>query len=113
MNATITPLPAVVDEYTDLQMQAAAIEARLDSLKQILIASGLREVCGSLTRVVISHTPAGFSTSWKDLAMSLDPAPETIARFQKPTDEKYSVRVYGYSRQAPKAKKTTQEVCHA
>ena len=90
-------LPEAVDALTLIQTQIAVLEAREAGLKKQLVASGLKEVCGSTTRVMISHIAAGTTVSWKDLATSFKPTDEQLAKFSKKKEASVQVRVYGYN----------------
>ncbi len=92
-----TPLPAIVDQLTQVQVQIAVLEALERNLKADLIASGLKEVCGSTTRAVISTTQEGVTVAWKDLAMYFVPSAGQIARFSSKKDPVTSVRLYGFN----------------
>lgn len=92
-----TPLPAVVDELVEVQTAIAVLEALEANLKATLVASGLKEVCGSTTRAVISTTKAGVTTSWKQVAEYFSPTDEDIARFSTKKDPVTSVRIYGFN----------------
>lgn len=90
-------LPALVDELTSLNTQIAVLTAQADAIKADLASTGMTEVCGSNTRAVISYISAGFSTSWKDLAQSLQPTPEQVAKFQKETAAQVRISIKGYN----------------
>lgn len=92
-----TPLPAVVDQLTAVQVQIAVLEALEKNLKATLVASGLKEICGSTTRVVISTSKPGVTVSYKALAESFKPTADEIALFSTPKDAVTTVRVYGYN----------------
>ena len=92
-----TPLPAVVDQLTAVQVQIAVLEALEKNLKATLIASGLKEVCGTSTRVVISTSKPGVTVSWKALAESLNLPADQIAEFSTPKDPVTTCRVYGFN----------------
>ncbi len=70
-----TPLPAIVDQLTAVQVQIAVLEALERNLKADLIASGLHEV----------------------LAQSFKPTPEEVLLFSSKKDPVTSVRLYGYN----------------
>jgi hypothetical protein len=91
------PLPAVVDELTEVQTLIAVLESREANLKAKLIATGLKEVCGSRTRAVISTTKPGVTVSWKQLAESFKPSESELAAFSTPKDAVTSVRLYGFN----------------
>ena len=80
-----------------MQVQIAVLEALEKNLKAKLIESGLKEICGSSTRVVISTSKPGVTIGWKALAESFNPSAEELALFSTPKDAVTSVRVYGYN----------------
>ena len=75
-------LPALVDELTDLNTQIAVLTARADQIKKDLASTGLDEVCGSVTRAVISHIAESSRPDWKAIAAKFEPTPEEIAAHQ-------------------------------
>ena len=91
------PLPAVVDQLTDVQVAIAVLENLEANLKAALIKSGLKEVCGTKTRAVISTTAASVTISWSAVAKALNPSDELIAKNSKPKDPVTSVKLYGYN----------------
>ncbi len=91
------PLPAIVDTLADVQAQIAVLEAREKDLKKALIETGLKEVCGSNVRAVISTSKASVTTSWKDVAAELNPSDELVAKHSKAKDPVTSVKLYGYN----------------
>lgn len=91
------PLPAVVDQLTDVQVAIAVLTNLADNLKATLIASGLKEVCGSQTRAVISRVAEGTTVSWKELAESFQPSAEERALFSKKKEAYSSVSVKGFN----------------
>ena len=91
------PLPAVVDQLTDVQVAIAVLENLEANLKATLIKSGLKEVCGTATRAVISTTKAGVTISWSQVAKALNPSPELLATHSTPKDPVTSVKLYGYN----------------
>ena len=91
------PLPAVVDQLTDVQVAIAVLESLEGNLKAALIASGLSEVCGTKTRAVISVSKASVTVSWQAVAKALNPSDELIAKNSKPKDPVTSVKLYGYN----------------
>lgn len=97
MLTEVNLLPALVDELTELNTQVAVLVARQDAIKATLASTGLSEVCGSVTRAVISHIGASTTVSWKDLAMSFKPTPDEMLPFQKTKDAYVRVEVKGYN----------------
>ena len=91
------PLPAVVDQLTDVQVAIAVLESLEANLKAQLVASGLTEVCGSKTRAVISTTKASVTVSWSAVAKALNPSDELIAANSKAKDPVTSVKLYGFN----------------
>ena len=92
-----TPLPMLVDQLTSVQVAIAQLEALEKDLKKSLIESGLKEVCGTSTRVVISTSKASVTVAWKDVAQALSPSAELVAAHSTPKDPVTSVRVYGFN----------------
>ena len=90
-------LPALVDELTALQTQLAVLTARADQIKSDLAATGLSEVCGSVTRAVISQVSGSTTTDWKSLAQSFSPTEAEIARFAKAKAGYVTVSIKGYN----------------
>ena len=90
-------LPQLVDDLTAVQVEIAVLEAREANLKAALIASGLKEICGSKTRAVVSVTKASVTVAWKAVAEALNPPPELLAKHSKPKDPVTSVTVRGYN----------------
>lgn len=93
----VTDLPAIIDELAQLATDIAVLTVRSDNLKATLIASGLKEVCGSQTRAVISRVAEGTTVSWKDLAESFQPSAEERALFSKKKEAYSSVSVKGFN----------------
>ena len=93
----VSTLPALVDELTELNTQIAVLVSRQDAIKADLAKTGLNEICGSVTRAVISRVAASQTTSWKDLAMSFKPTAEEIAPYLKTKDAYVRVEVKGYN----------------
>ena len=93
----INTLPALVDELTELNTQIAVLTARADEIKRDLAKTKLTEVCGTVTRAVISYIDAGYSTSWKDLALSFKPSDEEIKLFQVEREAQVRVSIKGYN----------------
>jgi hypothetical protein len=91
------PLPAVVDQLTDVQVAIAVLENLEANLKAALVASGLPEVCGSKTRAVISVSKASVTVSWQAVAKALNPSDELIAKNSKPKDPVTKVTLHGYN----------------
>ncbi len=91
------PLPAVVDALADVQVQIAVLEAREKELKKALVDSGLKEVCGSTVRAVISTSGPVISVAWKDLALALNPSPKLLLQHSAKKAPVSSVRLYGYN----------------
>lgn len=91
------PLPAVVDQLTDVQVAIAVLENLEANLKATLIKSGLKEICGTATRAVVSVTKASVTVAWKAVAEALNPPPELLAANSKPKDPVTSVTVRGYN----------------
>lgn len=94
---TDLPLPAVVDQLTDVQVAIAVLENLEANLKAKLVESGLKEICGSKTRAVISTTKAGVTVSWSQVAKALNPSEELLAKFSTVKDASTSVRLYGFN----------------
>ena len=97
MLTEVNLLPALVDELTELNTQIAVHVSRQDAIKATLASTGLSEVCGSNTRVVISRVAASQTTAWKDLAMSFKPTEAEIAPYLKTKDAYVRVEVKGYN----------------
>jgi hypothetical protein len=91
------PLPAVVDQLTDVQVAIAVLENLEANLKATLVKSGLKEICGSKTRAVVSVTAAGVTVSWSAVAKALNPSDELLAKHSKVKDPVTSVKLYGYN----------------
>jgi hypothetical protein len=96
MNNDLT-LPAVVDEISAVATSIAVLETREKELKAILIASGLKEICGTTTRVVVSHIAAGITIEWKALAEAFKPSAEMISQYSKPRAGCVRVSIHGYN----------------
>ena len=93
----VSKLPALVDRLTELQTQLAVLTSEADQIKADLAKTGLSEICGSVTRCVISRVAASQTTAWKDLAMSFKPTPEEIAPHLKTKDAYVRVEVRGFN----------------
>jgi len=93
----VSTLPYLVDELTDLNTQIAVLTARADQIKLDLGKTGLTEVCGSVTRAVISYVAASTTVAWKDLAISFKPTQEEVALFSKDKAAYVRVEVKGYN----------------
>jgi hypothetical protein len=90
-------LPALVDELTELNTQIAVLTARADKIKADLASTGLNEVCGSVTRAVISRVAEHYRDDWKSIAGYYNPTPEVIGLFQTKVEAQTRVSVKGYN----------------
>lgn len=96
-DGAVLALPEAVDALTAVQVEIAVLEAREAELKAGLIKTGLKEVCGSKTRVVISTSKPGVSVAWKAVAEAMSPPASLVAANSSPKDAVTSVRVYGFN----------------
>ena len=92
-----TPLPQLVDDLTALEVEIAVLEAKAKNIKAALIKSGLKEICGSQTRAVVSHIDAGVSISWQKVAEYVQAPAEVVQLFAKKRDAYDKVALYGYN----------------
>ena len=91
------PLPAVVDQLADVQTAIAVLENLESNLKAQLVASGLKEICGSNVRATVSRIAEGTTVEWKALAESFKPTPEELATFSKKREAQVRVALKGYN----------------
>lgn len=90
-------LPGLVDELTELNTQIAVLTARADQIKSDLASTGLDEVCGSLTRAVISRVAETSRPDWKSVAGYYCPTDDVIAMFQTKVAASVRISVKGYN----------------
>jgi hypothetical protein len=93
----ISTLPALVDELTDLNTKIAVLTARADSIKADLAKTGLDEVCGSVTRAVISRIDESYRADWKSIAGYYNPPAEVVVLFQTKVAASVRISVKGYN----------------
>lgn len=90
-------LPVLVDELTEINTQLAVLTARADQIKKDLSETGLDEICGSVTRAVISRIDESSRTDWKAFASKFEPTPEELAAYQTKVAASVRISIKGYN----------------
>jgi hypothetical protein len=81
---TLTPsIELMVDELGQLQDQAAALAAQIDSLKTTIKATGAGRYLGTRWQSLVSDVAEGQKIDWQAVAQHFDPSYQLITAHTK------------------------------
>ena len=88
------PLQATVDQLAFIKAQIADLKAEEESLKKILIASGLSSIDGDLHSATISECSGREVTDWKAVALKFSPSRQLVKAHTSQGEDYFQVRVF-------------------